>query len=207
MRRRRPLSVRAEGVVHRLTRDGTDLSPYDLVDVVRRAVRSPDTARRTARRWAVTCRPCWRRTTSLRRTSPGARWANLDPNAGVRPDLFAFQFVAMLLSVGSGGCEHVFSGAVLPCARTQSPASSWMFTPCGVAVGSSRRIGPEPVLSRPEHEPAGRPGRPAAVPGAAPISTPNGREPPFDARLGTAPVAVGSDHSNASTPAVKATST
>ena len=29
-----------EGVVHRLTRDGTDLGPYDVVDVVRGAVRS-----------------------------------------------------------------------------------------------------------------------------------------------------------------------
>ena len=41
MRRMRPLSVRvAEGVVHGLTRDGTDLGPYDRVDVVRGAVRS-----------------------------------------------------------------------------------------------------------------------------------------------------------------------
>ena len=30
----------ASGVVHRLTGDGTDLGPYDRVDVVRRAVRS-----------------------------------------------------------------------------------------------------------------------------------------------------------------------
>ena len=28
-----------EGVVHRLTRDGTDISPHELLDLVRRAVR------------------------------------------------------------------------------------------------------------------------------------------------------------------------
>ena len=43
-----------EGVVDRLPGDRADLGANRLGDVVRRAVRPPDTAGSTARRWAVT---------------------------------------------------------------------------------------------------------------------------------------------------------
>ena len=81
-----------EGVVDRLARDGADLGPHGRVDVVGRAVRQVGHRRSTARRCAVTCRPCsrsivsgasvvtapdrssnfWNKSRSCRRTDPAA---------------------------------------------------------------------------------------------------------------------------------------